>query len=482
MNNFEKFKLSEPISRALDILEYNKPTEVQDKVIPLIFENKDIIVKSYTGSGKTAAFAIPICERLNWEENKPQALVITPTRELALQVKEDFFNIGRYKRLKIASIFGKSPFNIQKNELKQKTHVVVGTPGRLIDHIEKETIDLSMIKYLIIDEADEMLRMGFVEQIEQIIEKLPKERMSVLLSATLPEDIERICLKYLQNPILVNIEEEDTALNRISQKVIIVDELEKFETLRLVMIKENPNSSIIFCNTQREVEELFKQLNDDKIFCGKIHGGMLQKERISVMNKFKRGYFRHLVATDVAARGIDVEKIELIINYDIPNTEENYVHRIGRTGRIGTSGKAITIAYYNELFMIDNIEEYIEMKIPREEADKAENIKSLEEIFYTKNRVRPDLKEDRGEKLNKGITRIHINAGKKTKMRAVDIVGTICSIEGIKAEDIGVIEIRDISTFVEILNNKGDKVLKVLQDKTIKGRKRKVSRAERKEV
>lgn len=482
MNNFEKFKLSEPISRALDILEYNKPTEVQDKVIPLIFENKDIIVKSYTGSGKTAAFAIPICERLNWEENKPQALVITPTRELALQVKEDFFNIGRYKRLKIASIFGKSPFNIQKNELKQKTHVVVGTPGRLIDHIEKETIDLSMIKYLIIDEADEMLRMGFVEQIEQIIEKLPKERMSVLLSATLPEDIERICLKYLQNPILVNIEEEDTALNRISQKVIIVDELEKFETLRLVMIKENPNSSIIFCNTQREVEELFKQLNDDKIFCGKIHGGMLQKERISVMNKFKRGYFRHLVATDVAARGIDVEKIELIINYDIPNTEENYVHRIGRTGRIGTSGKAITIAYYNELFMIDNIEEYIEMKIPREEVDKAENIKSFEEIFYTKNRVRPDLKEDRGEKLNKGITRIHINAGKKTKMRAVDIVGTICSIEGIKAEDIGVIEIRDISTFVEILNNKGDKVLKVLQDKTIKGRKRKVSRAERKEV
>ena len=482
MNNFEKFKLSEPISRALDILEYNKPTEVQDKVIPLIFENRDIIVKSYTGSGKTAAFAIPICERLNWEENKPQALVITPTRELALQVKEDFFNIGRYKRLKIASIFGKSPFNIQKNELKQKTHVVVGTPGRLIDHIEKETIDLSMIKYLIIDEADEMLRMGFVEQIEQIIEKLPKERMSVLLSATLPEDIERICLKYLQNPILVNIEEEDTALNRISQKVIIVDELEKFETLRLVMIKENPNSSIIFCNTQREVEELFKQLNDDKIFCGKIHGGMLQKERISVMNKFKRGYFRHLVATDVAARGIDVEKIELIINYDIPNTEENYVHRIGRTGRIGTSGKAITIAYYNELFMIDNIEEYIEMKIPREEADKAENIKSLEEIFYTKNRVRPDLKEDRGEKLNKGITRIHINAGKKTKMRAVDIVGTICSIEGIKAEDIGVIEIRDISTFVEILNNKGDRVLKVLQDKTIKGRKRKVSRAERKEV
>jgi superfamily II DNA/RNA helicase len=482
MNNFEKFKLSEPISRALDILEYNKPTEVQDKVIPLIFENRDIIVKSYTGSGKTAAFAIPICERLNWEENKPQALVITPTRELALQVKEDFFNIGRYKRLKIASIFGKSPFNIQKNELKQKTHVVVGTPGRLIDHIEKETIDLSMIKYLIIDEADEMLRMGFVEQIEQIIEKLPKERMSVLLSATLPEDIERICLKYLQNPILVNIEEEDTALNRISQKVIIVDELEKFETLRLVMIKENPNSSIIFCNTQREVEELFKQLNDDKIFCGKIHGGMLQKERISVMNKFKRGYFRHLVATDVAARGIDVEKIELIINYDIPNTEENYVHRIGRTGRIGTSGKAITIAYYNELFMIDNIEEYIEMKISREEADKAENIKSLEEIFYTKNRVRPDLKEDRGEKLNKGITRIHINAGKKTKMRAVDIVGTICSIEGIKAEDIGVIEIRDISTFVEILNNKGDKVLKVLQDKTIKGRKRKVSRAERKEV
>lgn len=198
-------------------------------VIPAVLERKDIIVKSQTGSGKTAAFAIPICQLIDWDENKPQALVITPTRELAIQVKEDIFNIGRFKRLKVSAIYGKAPFYNQEKELKQKTHVVVGTPGRIIDHIERETFDTSNIKYLVIDEADEMLNMGFVEQIEAIITSLPKERVTILLSATMPLDIEYLCNDYMKDPIHVEIEEQNSAAERICQERYNVDEKDKIK-------------------------------------------------------------------------------------------------------------------------------------------------------------------------------------------------------------------------------------------------------------
>lgn len=477
MKNFKDYKLSRELLETIEILNYKKPTKVQEKVIPIALEGKDIIVKSQTGSGKTAAFAIPISELIDWEENKPQALVITPTRELAMQVREDFFNIGRFKRLKVSAIYGRAPFYNQQRELKQKTHIVVGTPGRIIDHIDKETLDISQIKYLVIDEADEMFNMGFLEQIENIISNLPKNRMTMLFSATLPEDIEGLCNKYMKDPIYIEIEDENVTVDKIIQEKYMVDEADKINLLKDITIVENPDSCIIFANTREMVDEIFIELNRHEYTCDKIHGGMEQRDRTKVMEDFRQGYFRYLVATDVAARGIDIDNITHIINYDIPRESESYVHRIGRTGRVGKTGKAISIITPRDERSFLDIENYIEKTITLKEHPGKQEVNKLIEQFNEKMSARPEIKELKGEELSKDIMKIHINAGRKTKMRAGDIVGTLCNIEGMTADDIGIINILDISTFVEILNGKGEMVLETLQTTTIKGRLRNVNMA-----
>ncbi|WP_271814442.1 DEAD/DEAH box helicase [Clostridium beijerinckii] len=476
--NFNDYKLCNELLKAISMLNFKELTKVQEQVIPIALEEKDIVVKSKTGSGKTASYAIPICQLVDWEENKPQALVITPTRELAIQVKEDFFNIGRFKRIKAAAIYGKSPFYDQEKELKQKTHIVVGTPGRIIDHIEKGTFDTSKIKYLIIDEADEMLNMGFLEQIETIIKSIPKERVTMLLSATMPKDIETLCNKYMKEPIHIEIEEQNKSVDNICQERYNVNESHKIDLLRDITILENPDSCMIFCNTKQKVDEVYKELAKLQYDCRKIHGGMEQSDRLRVMNNFKLGYFRYLIATDVAARGIDIDNITHVINYDIPEDKESYVHRIGRTGRAGKMGKAITFVTQNESKFLNDIHEYIGKKIFLKERPKVETVNSLKEEFTLKMNTRPEIKETKGAKLSKEIMKLHINAGKKTKMRAVDIVGTLCNIEGMTKDDIGIINIVDISTFVEILNNKGEWVFQQLQKTPIKGRLRTVSKVD----
>ena len=218
--SFAEYTLSKEIIRALNGLGYNHPTEVQGEVIPVALQKKDLVVKSQTGSGKTASFGIPLCEMVEWEENKPQALVLTPTRELAVQVKEDITNIGRFKRIKVAAVYGKSPFARQKLELKQKTHIVVGTPGRVLDHIEKGTLSLECLKYLVIDEADEMLNMGFIDQVEAIIDELPTKRMTMLFSATLPEDVEKLSRTYMNSPIHIEIKATGITTDKIEHTLL----------------------------------------------------------------------------------------------------------------------------------------------------------------------------------------------------------------------------------------------------------------------
>ncbi|MCC5911056.1 MAG: DEAD/DEAH box helicase [Clostridiaceae bacterium] len=477
-SNFSDYKLSSELLKSISMLNFKSPTKVQEQVIPSVLEQKDVIVKSRTGSGKTAAFAIPICELVDWDENKPQALVIAPTRELAIQVKEDIFNIGRFKRVKVSAVYGKAPFHIQEKELKQKTHVVVGTPGRIIDHIEQGTFDTSKIKYLIIDEADEMLNMGFIEELETIISNLSRERVTMLLSATMPKDIEALCNKYMKEPIQIEIEDESSTTDRIYQERYTVEHRDKIKLLSDITIVENPDSCIIFCNTKQTVDEVHSELSNLKYTCEKIHGGMEQRDRIRVMNDFKQGYFRYLVATDVAARGIDIDNISLVINYDIPQEVESYVHRIGRTGRISKKGRAITFVTQYESKFLNDIQQYIGKEILLKERPETETVNSLKQEFAEKINTRPKIKETKGAPLSKEIVKLHINAGKKTKMRPVDIVGTLCSIEGMTAADIGIINILDVSTFVEILNNKGELVFQELQQRPIKGRLRKVSKAD----
>ncbi|MTH54693.1 DEAD/DEAH box helicase [Bacillus mangrovi] len=477
INSFRDFALDADILRALDGLGYDAPTHVQEKVIPHALEGRDLAVKSRTGSGKTAAFAIPLCQLADWGENKPQALILTPTRELAAQIKEDVTNIGRFKRIKATAVYGKSPFHRQKLELKQKSHVVAGTPGRVLDHIQKGTLALDRIKYLVIDEADEMLNMGFIDQVEAIIQELPEDRTTMVFSATLPADVEALCHRYMKDPL--DIEAESTAQTggKIEHMLYTVSDESKFRLLRDVTVVENPDSCIIFCRTKDRVDELFEWLDRLSYTVDKIHGGMVQEDRFAVMNEFKRGEFRYLVATDVAARGIDIDNISLVISYDLPLEKESYVHRAGRTGRAGRSGKAITFMEPAEERFREEIQNYTGFVIPESSPPSKEQVKAMQRAFSAKMEEEPVIKKDKSEALNQDIMKLYFNGGKKKKIRAVDFVGTIARIDGVEASDIGIITIEENVSYVEILNGKGPYVLKEMKQKTIKGKQLKVHEA-----
>ncbi|MDQ0300591.1 superfamily II DNA/RNA helicase [Salibacterium salarium] len=477
MESFNNFKLSDSIKQALTELRYDNPTEVQEKVVPFALKKQDLIVKSQTGSGKTASFGIPICELADWEENKPQALILTPTRELAAQVKEDIINIGRFKRIKAAAVFGKHPFDKQKLELKQKTHVVVGTPGRVYDHIKKGTLLLDKIKYLVIDEADEMFNMGFIDQVESIIEELPEERVTSIYSATIPDDVGRLCNKYMKNPIKLEVAGMGITTNKIEHSLLKVNEEKKSSILKDVTIVENPDSCIVFSRTQEMVNALFSELKRANYSTEKIHGGLRQEDRFSVMNDFKRGSFRYLIATDVAARGIDIDNIALIINYDIPVEKESYVHRTGRTGRAGKSGKAITFFTSVEEKYVAPIEEYIGFSIPVKSVPNQADVAKANKAFKEKVIAPLQDKKDKSDLLNENIMKLYFNGGKKKKLRPVDFVGTLTSIPDITADDIGIITIQENVTYIDILNAKGTIVLQEMKNRTIKGKQLKVHEA-----
>lgn len=476
-NSFKKFNLSEEILKALELLKYENPTKVQEETIPLVLDGKDVIVKSQTGSGKTAAFGIPICENILIEEREPQALILTPTRELCVQVMEDLNNIGRFKRIRCAAVFGKQPFNDQVRDLKQRVHIVVGTPGRIQDHITRGTLNVSNIKHLVIDESDKMLNMGFIEQVEGIIKELPANRITLLFSATMPEEIEKLCKRYMIDAKSVRIESKDVTVNTIEQLMYKVMDIEKFDLLNKLLYIENPDSCILFCSTKETVDRLARKMKNNGYFVEGLHGGMLQDVRLEVMKKFKRGEYRFLVSTDVAGRGIDVESLSLIINYDVPVEKESYVHRIGRTGRAGKEGKAITLVSPEEERIMKEIEEYIGYSIPQ---GKYPNITETEEArakFEAKNKEKPKVKAEKGSLLNKNIMKLYIGAGKKKKIRPGDIVGAITSFEGISPDNIGVIDIQDYHSYVDILDGKGKLVLENLKDAKIKGKAVKVEKA-----
>lgn len=465
-NGFDKFNLSKEIINSLNDLGYKNPTEVQELVIKEALLNKDLIVKAQTGSGKTAAFGIPLCERIDWEENTPQVLILAPTRELAMQIKDDIINIGRYKRIKAIALVGKESFKEQEKSLKGKVHVVVGTPGRVLDHFDNGNLNGKAFKYLVIDEADEMFNMGFIGQVEGVCRRITRKRVTMLFSATMPEKINELSNKHMDRPIEIKVKAQSLITDKITHRLIKVEVKDKLSKANDILLKEGPETAIMFCRTKDNVETAFKYFKDKGYSVDKIHGDMLQKDRTKKMNEFKEGKFRILIATDIAARGIDVDNITHVINIDIPVEKEAYVHRIGRTGRAGTSGKSITFMTPYEDKYLDRIEEYIGFKIDDySEVEDGLNIKDREKVLRSKPVIKKSTK-----KITKNITKIYLNGGKKKKIRVIDIVGTIMSIEGINKEDIGIIDVKDMGSTVEILNNKGKKVLDALKTKTIKGK------------
>ncbi|WP_017210049.1 DEAD/DEAH box helicase [Clostridium beijerinckii] len=478
-NKFTKFNISDEILKSIEGLGYKTPSKVQEKVIPEILMNKDIIVKSQTGSGKTAAFGIPLCEKVDWNENIPQILILTPTRELAVQVSEDITNIGRFKRIKAVSVFGKEPISEQERKLRQKTHVVVGTPGRIIDHLDRGTLNVDKIRYFVIDEADEMLNMGFIGQVEGIIRRLPKKKVTMLFSATIPEEIKVLCDKHMNKPIDISIKNQEITNENIDHSLYYIDYEEKIEKLNDILIMEKPETAVIFAKTKDNVDTVFQWLKSKGYSVNKIHGGMLQNERLSIMDRFRAGDFRILVSTDLASRGIDVKGITHVINYDLPVEKEAYVHRIGRTGRAGEKGKAISFCVKGKDKLLNEIEEFIGFEIPVYNLpDKSVIEKEREESIKTL-KSRPKVKEQRSKDINNNITKIYLNGGKKKKIRPGDIVGAICKIEGIRSEDIGIIDVQDSVSYVDILNGKGKRVIEELKNITIKGKIIKAEKAKK---
>ena len=363
---FSELGLSPELLKAIDKLGFEQASPIQAAAIPVMLTGKDIVGQSQTGSGKTAAFGVPAVEKVDPNKREVQVLILCPTRELAVQVSEEIHKLAFFKRgINALPIYGGQSYERQFFGLKQGAQIVIGTPGRVMDHMRRGTLRLSTLKMVILDEADVMLNMGFREDIETILQDAPKERQTVFFSATMPRPIRDLIEKYSREPQNVKIEQKAMTVPTVEQFYYEVDRRYKMELLTRLIDLHDLKLGIIFCNTKRMVDDLVEYLGAAGYQADRLHGDMTQAMRDRVMNKFRKSGLEFLVATDVAARGIDVDDIEVVFNYDLPYDSEDYVHRIGRTGRAGRSGKAISLVPYRELFQIRNIERFTNMKIQR---------------------------------------------------------------------------------------------------------------------
>lgn len=467
--NFKDLNIDKDILKALEIIDYKRATKVQEKVIKELKNNKDLIVKSKTGSGKTAAFLIPICEKMKIESKNPKALIITPTRELCIQIQKEANMIGRLKRLKTVALLGGRPLNIQINELKQRVHIVCATPGRALEHIRLNTLNLEDIEYLVIDEADEMLSLGFMDQVKDIISKLKKQRRTMLFSATIEKELEEVCKDIMIDPIRIDIQDK-VKKNNIEEVFYKIKEEEKIKALKNIIYTKKIKKAIIFCNRRDKVDEILRKLQREELHILGLHGGMSQDLRTNNILDFKKNLAHFLIATDVASRGIHVDDISHVINYDFPEDKENYVHRIGRTGRYKSKGMALSFITTDDNQMLNEVKDSYNIKVKYENLPDKDKVKRAKKEFERFLKTKPKMKRDISHKLNKDIMKIRINCGKNKKIRNIDIVGMLFNIKDIKKDDIGIIEVQTTCSYVEIFNNKGDLVLNNLKNMKLKGK------------
>ncbi|MFA8438704.1 DEAD/DEAH box helicase [Pueribacillus sp. YX66] len=363
MKTFQELQLSKEVQSALDEIGFTEPTPIQQKAIPLLKEGKDVIGQAQTGTGKTAAFGIPVAENMK-ETKHVQTLILAPTRELAIQVAEELRKIMKYKHFNVVAIYGGQPIYPQIKDLKKGAQVVVGTPGRILDHLKRKTLLTDRVQTVILDEADEMLDMGFIQDIEAILKTLPKERQTMLFSATLPHDIKKLSRRYMNDPVRVSVTRGNETADTINQLFYRTFEQHKLDALTRIIDTEKIEVAIIFCRTKKGVATLAEALTSKGYRAEGLHGDLTQPQRMNVMDAFRKKRINLLIATDIAARGIDVAHVTHVINYDIPEDPEQYVHRIGRTGRAGKSGIAITFVTPQDGKFLHAIEEKINSKIP----------------------------------------------------------------------------------------------------------------------
>lgn len=383
MNNlkFEDLALSEGVLKAIKDMGFEEPSQIQAESIPVALEGSDIIGQAQTGTGKTAAFGLPLLSKINLTERKrnPKALILAPTRELAIQVNEELLKLGKYEKVSVLPIYGGQPIDRQMRSLRQGVDIVVGTPGRILDLMRRNSLKLEDIEYLVLDEADEMLNMGFIDDLEEIVKALKNERQTLLFSATMPDQIKRLAKRYMKADAKhIMIKKSSLTVSKIEQYYFEIKHKDRFETLCRVIDFDNPNAAIIFCKTKKGVDEVVEGMQARGYMVEGMHGDMSQNFRMQTLKKFKDGNLDFLVATDVAARGIDVEGVTHVINYDLPQDNESYVHRIGRTGRANREGIAYSLVTPKEYMMLKQIQRHTKSTIHRKAVPTAD------EIFETK--------------------------------------------------------------------------------------------------
>jgi len=377
-DKFENLNLSKELQKAVQELGFEEMTPIQAQTIPLILDGKDVIGQAQTGTGKTLAFGLPMLDAIQPKVKKPQAIILCPTRELAIQVAEELKRALRYKRdIAILPVYGGQPIDRQFRGLKAGAQVIIGTPGRTIDHINRGTLKLETIRTVVLDEADEMLNMGFIDDVEEILKKTPRERQTLLFSATMPEPILNLTHRYQRDPALVKMVHKQLTVPNVEQSYFEVREGAKLDVLCRIIDMYSSKSSLVFCNMKRRVDEVVMHLEARGYQVQGLHGDLTQYQRNQAMEKFRTGRTEILVATDVAARGLDIENIEAVFNYDLPQDEEYYVHRIGRTARAGKSGRAFTFVVGREIHALKDIESYAGTKIVRRSIPTAVDVEGL---------------------------------------------------------------------------------------------------------
>jgi superfamily II DNA/RNA helicase len=371
--NFKELGISEELINILKISSITEPTAIQAESIKLIKNGIDVIGEAQTGTGKTLAFLLPIFENISPNINAVQALIVTPTRELAIQITEEALKLKQAKDVNILAAYGGKDIGSQLKKLKNSIHLIIATPGRLLDHLERRTIDLRNLKTLVIDEADQMLLMGFKNEVEAIVKETPKKRQTLCFSATLDAQVKKLAYRYMKDPLTVSIKKEEVILDTIKQHVVETTDRRKQDALCTVLNQDNPFMAIIFCRTKRRADELEIALYRRGYNCEKLHSDILQSKRERIMKAFKNADFQYLIATDVASRGLDISGVSHIYNYDIPEKVETYIHRIGRTGRAGEEGYTCLFIDPKDNRMLEQIEKAIKINIPRRELNGGNN-------------------------------------------------------------------------------------------------------------
>lgn len=451
---FSTLPLSPAQLENLDQLGYKQMTAIQAQAIPQAFKGMDLIAQAKTGSGKTAAFTLPILNKLNPRDFGTQALVLCPTRELATQVAGEIRRLARYQQnIKVVVLCGGQSIGPQIGSLEHGAHIVVGTPGRLKDHLRKQTLNLQRINTLVLDEADRMLDMGFMDDISTIIEATPPGRQTLLFSATYPEDIKSLSARFQKSPVQISVESLHSSQD-IRQYFYICEKKARLDSLVKLLKHYQVATSVVFCNTKQLVREVCAHLKQNDIAASALHGDLEQRERDKVLIQFKQQSCSVLVATDVAARGLDIDDLPAVINFELPRDAEVYVHRIGRTGRAGKEGIALSLFADSERYKLDLIGDYLERELEFE---------AIEALPTSNNQIpRP------------AYVTLDIAAGRKDKVRPGDILGALTGDAGIPGKAVGKIDILDRAAFVAITADQADKALKQLNKGKIKGRKFKI--------